>query len=115
MHNHHDAIKLILLLIFLDVVGQAATHNAQEDSDYHDYDEADDETIIEMKECVAYAVQKKVDLESNPAYAYAGVGGDEVATVEMRESVAYGTQGVVATTEATNPIYQTVLDTIESL
>ena len=56
-----------------------------------------------------------MDLESNPAYIYSGVGGDDqVATVEMRECVAYGTQGVVATTEATNPIYQTVLDTIES-
>ena len=54
-----------------------------------------------------------MDLESNPAYIYAGVGGDQVATVEMRESVAYDTQGAVATTEATNPIYQTVLDTIE--
>ena len=71
--------------------------------------------MIETKECAAYAIQKKVDLESNSAYIiYAGVDGDQVATVEMRESIAYGTQGVVATTEATNPMYQTVLDTRES-
>ena len=56
----------ILNNYFLGVAGQAA-HDAQEDSDYHDYDEADNGTVIETKECAAYAVQKKVDLESNPA------------------------------------------------
>jgi hypothetical protein len=32
---------------------------------------------METKECAAYAIQKKVDLESNPAYIYAQVGGGE--------------------------------------
>ena len=59
-----------------------------------------------------------MDLESNPAYInpnlnlrilYAEVGGDEVATVEMRESAAYGTQEAVATKHLeANPTYQTV-------
>ena len=40
---------------------------------------------------------------------YAGVGGDQVTTVEMRECAAYGTQGVVATADLeANPAYQTV-------
>ena len=51
-----------------------------------------------------------MDLESNPAYIiYAGVGGDQATTVEMRECAAYGTQGVVAITDLeANPTYQTV-------
>ena len=50
-----------------------------------------------------------MDLESNPAYIYAGVGGDQVATVEMRECAAYGTQEAVATTDLeANSAYQTV-------
>ena len=93
----------------MDIAGQAA-HNAQEDNDLHDYDDVDNEIIIETKECAAYAVQKKVDLESNPAYImYAGVGGDQVTTVEMRECAAYGTQEVVATTDLeANSAYQSV-------
>ena len=64
--------------------------NPQEDIDLHEYDEVDNETVIETKECAAYAVQKKVDLESNPAYIY--------AQLQVTDQV---------TTEA-NPVYQTV-------
>ena len=90
-------------------VAVLAARNAQ-DSDYHDYDEADYDTVIETKECATYAIQKKADLESNPAYIiYAEVGGDEVATVEMRECAAYGTQEAVATKDLeANPAYQAV-------
>ena len=72
--------------------------NTQEDIDLHDYEEVNNETDIKTKECAAYAIQKKVDLESNPAYIYAQIG-DQAITVEMKECVAYGTQDTV-TTEA---------------
>ena len=81
--------------------------NVQEDIDLHDYEEVDNETDIETKECAAYAIQKKVDLESNPAYIYAQIG-DQAITVEMKECVAYSTQDTV-TTEA-SPVYQTVTE-----
>ena len=108
MHNHHDAIKAKQYNNNFLAVAVLAVRNAQ-DSDYHDYDEADYDTVIETKECATYAIQKKVDLESNPTYIYVEVGGDEVATVEMRECAAYGTQEAVATTDLeANPAYQTV-------
>ncbi len=72
-----------------------AAHNPQEDIiDIHEYDEVDNVATIETKECTAYAVQKKVDLENNPAYIYTQVA-DQV-TVEMKECAAYGTQEKVA-------------------
>lgn len=96
-----------LSIAFLMILLTQAAHNPQEDIDLHDYDDIDYETAIETKECAAYAVQKKVDLESNPAYIYAQVQvADQVTTVEMRECVAYGNQETV-TTGAT-PAYQTV-------
>ena len=81
-----------------------AAHNPQEDIDFHDYEEVEDETVIETEECAAYATQRKdlVDLENNPAYIYAQVA--EQVAVELKECSAYATQEKVAMNA--NPAYQ---------
>ena len=99
------ATGMIIITAFWHCTAQAA-QNAQEDIDLHDYEEVDNETDIETKECAAYVIQtREVDLESNPAYIYAQIG-DQAANVEAKECVAYGVRDTV-TTKA-NPAYQTV-------
>ena len=97
--SHSYLTSIVLYYIIIN-----AAHNPQEDIDRHEYDYVENETTIETKECAAYAVQKNMDLESNPAYIIYTQIADQVTTVEMTECTAYGTQDKVIT-EA-NPAYQ---------
>ena len=93
---------MITITAFWHCTAQAA----QEDIDLHDYEEVDNETDVETKECAAYVIQtREVDLESNAAYIYTQIG-DQATNLEMKECVAYSVQDTV-TTKA-NPAYQTV-------